>query len=267
MSKFNILVKKGIIGEEWLDALKCEYYLFLSERISPSPEQITYIKECYNNIITDEVKFEHCQLQNKKTIEKEGYALHRKGPKYSVYGDSFFAINKLQEIMAEPLQRTREFDTVLMVENDNGFDYNHTPARSGKTWGRIKIDINYSIYKRAESIHEKRPGKMVWDYYEIPEEEDIDIINYIPLEKDYKFCREEPKTYMAIHPPLLPHGVFRYTPETGELLERIIKGSSKIGELLGYLFDNINKLDNKLGFNGLLQLADKTKEEKDGNKK
>jgi hypothetical protein len=50
MSKFNILVNKGIIGEEWLDALECEYYLFLSERLLPSPEQRTYIEECYNNL-------------------------------------------------------------------------------------------------------------------------------------------------------------------------------------------------------------------------
>jgi hypothetical protein len=270
MSKFNILVNKGIIGEEWLDALNFEYYLFLSEEFVPSPEQRTYIEECYNNTITDKVKFEHCQLQSKRAIEKEGYALHRKGPKYG-FGDSFFAISELKEIMAEPLQRTREFETILMIENDSGFDYNSMPARSGKTWGRIKIDIEYTIYKRAKSIHKKFYGKRIWDYYEIPEKNDdgtkIDIINYIPLEKDYRFYREEPEAYMAIQPGPYPHGTVRYTPEIGELLERIIEGSCKIGKMLNYLFDNIDKLDNKLGFNRLLQLADKTKGEKDGNKK
>jgi hypothetical protein len=255
MSKYNILVDGGPGGEVWLDALNFEYYFFLSDKICPTPEQRTHIEENYNNMIED-VAFGYCKLANRKGVEKEGYALHRKGPKHDRYTDLFFKIGKLREIANEPLQRIRNFETIVEIENNNGFDYSVTPARCGKTWGQINIDIKYKIYKRAKSIHKKQYLKCVWDYYNIPEKNYLDIMNYIPLENDFVFYREGQDNTKTVVP---------YTPQTGKLLERIIQGTAKIGDLLSMLFNSLEKLDPKLSFNGMLQLVDKTDEgEPDG---
>jgi hypothetical protein len=258
MSKFNIQIDTGPYGEQWLDALYFNYYLFLSKKLVPSPEERTYLEESYKNIVSEGVTFGYYKLTNSRNkTEIEGYGLRKKGPYIS--GD-FFCLNELKELIAEPKQRTREFETIVSIETEFGRDYNLTPARNGHTWGIASINFEYTILKRAISIHEKWHNKKYYDYYDIPDDEDI--MNYIPLEKDFKYTKEYYKNEKSGENFIIP-----YTHETGELLDCIIQGSCKIGELLFKLLKNIENINSKLTFQNMLLLSDKPESLNDRRKK
>ena len=246
MSKYNILIESSHFGEEWLEADTFTYILFLSGKLAPSPEQVSYIKEQYDNDIGHGVTFGKYTLKTVYgKIEKEGYALYKKGP-YSKY--DFFHLTKYMIILDEPVQRTRVFETVIIIK----FDYGRSAGNMNCAWhddaggGFIRINLDYNYKRRAiakKNRHVDRTyqkeflkSNNLYDYYDIPHDEDP--LTYMPIESNFDFCDLDRKD--TIDKIIVP-----YTPRKIEILEKLMGGSKKIGELIRELLFHIEDYETK----------------------
>lgn len=246
MSKFNILIETRPHGEYWLEANTFNYYFFLAGKLLPSPEQVSYIKETYNNKIED-VSFGYykiCTLHRK--TEKEGYALKREGPYYE--NNDFFKLNKYKEILEEPIQRIRDFETVIIID----FDYGQTHGNMNCAWhddnngGFIRINLDYCYKRRAIANSKNREfesyqkshlnSNKIFDYYDIPPYEDL--LSYLPVEDNFAYREADIKN--TIDKVIVP-----YTHHKVEILEKIMNGSEKMGELIRELLFHIEEYENK----------------------
>jgi hypothetical protein len=186
-------------------------------------------------------------------IEKQGFALKRKGP---ARDHDFFNIKKYKEILDEPVQRIREFETVIIFEFDYGAGAsNGNAAWHGELGGFIKINLEYEYKRRSEAIKKRQysigynekqylNSEKIFDYYDIPRDEDP--LTYMPTETDLDFTEEDKKN--SFSKIIVP-----YSPRKLEILEMVTQGSKKMGDLVRELLFNIEKYE-------IAALPDKTNE-------
>lgn len=244
MSKYMIPMESYRAGEQWLDAMDYTFYLFLSAAVLPGDESRTYIEETYDNKI-ENCEFGYFRLNGMvgRKVIKEGWALRKKGPigRYMTW-----PTGKLEEICQEPVQRIREFETVIVIEAK----YGHPPGNCNAGWsyesrGFLLIDMGFSVQRRSEPIKDPGYSSMTrerkYEYYEIPSGESL--THYTPTNKD------------LIGGHYSGQIIIPYTPEKHEVLNYICKAGNRLGDNLRDLFEK-KALEMPAGMNLLEKKAD-----------
>jgi hypothetical protein len=219
MSKYNIEISEHL----WYLVKENKTYYFLEgdchHRFSKiTDEQVLYIKEMYDNTIGNSIFLHKRIISPRYFIEKEGFALCVDGFTSDI---SNFSITKLSVILQEPIQRKRDFETVIFIKDNNR--RNHSYGAFNADYGRIFYDIEIMVMRRA--LNEKLTKsykKNHYDYYDIPITFDPDnpnCINYMPTEKDIR--SQETDNYETI--------VIPFTKERYLKLQKIAEGFNKLG--------------------------------------
>jgi hypothetical protein len=206
-------------------------YYFVEHGKSPikkiTDEQIVHIKELYDGHI-DNAEFLFKEIiSNRKIIEKNGLALCLEG----FHNNTFdFPKTKLMDILQEPLQRIREFETVIYIENKNrqGNPYGYFDSDKGT----IYYNFCFSIFRRSVNKKlTKAYKKTCYDYYSIPydfDPEDDYTINYLPMDKDLKFSKTNE----------LDSIIIQYTKEKHLRLKQIADSFDKLGHAFQEFLDS-----------------------------
>lgn len=225
MSKYMIMMDSYRSGEQWIDVMAYTFYLFLAPDCIPEDESRTYIEEMYSNVVGD-CEFGYFRLHGLVggRVIKEGWALRKKGP---VNRYNQWSIKRLQEMCEEPVQRIREFETVIVISTK----YGHPPSsyQAGHAYGGrgyLKISMNFSIQRRSEPI--KNPGyssmtrEKRYEYYAIPSDESL--THYTPTNKD------------LLGENFSSDVIIPYTPERHEVLKYVCEAGRRLGDNLEDLF-------------------------------
>jgi hypothetical protein len=221
-------------------------YYFVEHEKSPikeiTEEQRTYIKEMYDNNI-DGAKFLYKEIiSNRLIMERKGLALCLDG---FLKSSSYFPVIGLKNILDEPVQRIREFETIIFIKDDNRLG--NAYGNFSGNYGNIFFDFNFCIMRR--SINDKatkqynrscRTDKKLiniyYDYYNIPfvfDPDDKNCVNYMPIEKDLKFTKS------------IEYGmiIIPYTREKYIRLKKIADGFQNLGHaFIDFLHSDMQKL-------------------------
>lgn len=198
MSKYNI----DITPDLWYVVEENKTYYFVENDKSPvkkiTDEQRAYIKEVYDDKIGGAEFLYKEIVSNRHIMEKKGLALRLSGFSKS---SSYFPITSLKNILNEPIQRARNFETVIYIKDNrhSGQVYGYFNTDSGF----IRFDFGFRILRRA--VNEKATRQynrscrtdnklkdIYYDYYKIPfcfGPDDENCVNYMPLEKDLEFTK------------------------------------------------------------------------------
>lgn len=231
MSKYNIDIKPnlGYVVKENKTYYFPEFGIYVKGKITE--EQIAHIKEIYNGYI-DNAEFIRKEIRANKKIEKSGLSLCLDGFHDNIQD---FPEASLMNILQEPLQRIREFETVIDIEDGNrqGNAYGYFNSNRGI----IFYDFIFTIFRR--SVNEKLTKaykKTCYDYYNIPycfDPNDDDVVNYLSLEKDLEFSRTEDWNTIVIS----------YTKQKYLRLIEIADTLDKLGNSFrGFLSSDMKKL-------------------------
>lgn len=226
MSKYMILIEAVRGYEQWLDAMAYMFYLFLPAADIPNDKTRTHIEENHNNRIGN-CEFGYYKLYGAigSRIIKEGWALRKPGPlrKYDMWPRG-----KFREICAEPVQRVREFETVIAIKST----YGNPPSCCAGGWnyddsGFLKISVAYTILRRSGILRQNNGrDKTEYDYYKISDGEDF--LRYIPTNKDKTDVYEYEEQ------------IIPYTPAKHEVLRQICEAGKHLGTNLTNLFERRN---------------------------
>jgi hypothetical protein len=245
MSKFNIDITPNL----WYLVNENKTYYFFEHDKSPirkiTDEQREYIKEMYDNNI-DGSKFLYKEIiSSRRHIEKQGLALCLDG---FCKSSSFFPVMKLNDILQEPVQRIRNFETVICINDGRGQGNDYSYFNNG--CGYILFDFDFCIMRRAindkatrqynEHNRTYRTDKKIrdiyYDYYKIPlifDPDDENCVNYIPLEKDLNFTKSKELNMIIIS----------YTKEKYIRLKEITEQFDKLGiALREFMVSDMKKL-------------------------
>jgi len=236
VSKYIIPIENlGNRYSVWLSALDFQYYLFFDELTEvPLDEIRTYVSEMYNNKI-GKCTFGYYKLYGSRGYStiKQGWALRQTGPLHDNYMKGNWPITKFKEMCAEPVQRIRTFETVIVLKTD----YGHSPSNCNPGWnygdgGFMRLSVDYHVYRRTEALKEKRYSYQHednWEYYNIPDGKDF--LTYMPLNEDLSSVSQ-------------PSYVFPYTEQKHVVLKDICSTGKRLGEALQDLFE-VKKLEGK----------------------
>ena len=218
MSKYIIEIDKNNNGITYLEALTFTYYFFFSEsyikELGITNQALTHIKENYNFQITEHTMLcENKVLNSGRKTEIKGLCLYKKGNHY--YRGWYEDINQLKELIAEPRQLTKEYETVIAIEikrYSSGYGcggWNHNSS------GFMHISFDYNILKRCSV---KKNNQSYYEYYNIPETV-RDYKGYIPTLKDET-------NHYAIY-----HTILKYTEKRHEVLKYICECGKNLRNL------------------------------------
>jgi hypothetical protein len=242
MSKYNIDITPNL----WYVVEENKTYYFIEHDKSSikkiTDEQRAYIQEMYDNKIGDAEFLYKEIISGRLVMEKNGFALCLSGFRKS---SSYYPIISLKNILDEPVQRVRDFETVIYIK-DNRYQRG-VYGNFNDDSGFIYFDFNFQIMRRAinnkatEQYNRscRTDGKLksiYYDYYEIPDRFDPDdknCVNYMPLENNFKFT--ESSEFDAF--------VISYTKEKYLLLIKITDGFDKLGRaFFDFLHSDMKKL-------------------------
>jgi hypothetical protein len=164
------------------------YYFFDGERGIPKKitgEQVAHIEETYGGFI-DNFEFVKKEIISPRhVVEIEGLALCKSG---FIKRTDYFPLRQLREILQEPIQRNREFETVFYIKNKNEHGYEYGWFNSGN--GELNFNLEINLYRRAINNKKSDHKRKKYDYYRIPmpfDPDDERVINYMPLDSDFEF--------------------------------------------------------------------------------
>jgi hypothetical protein len=242
MSKYNIDITPNL----WYMVEEDKTYYFVEHEKSPikkiTDEQRAYIKETYDDKI-EGVEFLYKEIISSRLImEKKGLTLCLTGFRRS---SSYFPVTALKNILNEPVQRVRNFETVIYIKDNrhNGEVY----GNFNDDYGFMFFDFNFRIMRRAINDKatiqynrlcntDKKLKNIYYDYYRIPirfDPDDENCVNYMPLERDFDFTKFN--EYGMI--------VIPYTREKYIQLVKITNGFEKLGRaLFDFLQSDMKKL-------------------------
>jgi hypothetical protein len=217
MSKYNIDITPNLwyVVKENKTYYFFEFGKYVKGKITG--EQIAHIKEIYNGYINN-AEFIHKEIKTNKKIEKSGLSLCLEGFHNNIQD---FPETSLMDILQEPLQRIREFETVIYIKDENraGNAYGYF----GSDRGIIYYNFTFTIFRRAANEKLTKSYKETcYDYYGIPydfDPDDDNVINYLPLEKDLKFSKTKNQDTI----------ILLYTKEKYLRLKQIANAFDKLG--------------------------------------
>jgi hypothetical protein len=237
MSKYNIDITPYL----WYVVEENKTYYFV-EHEKITDEQRAYIKETYDDKIEGAEFLYKEIISSRQIMEKKGLALCLSGFRKS---SSYFPVTALKSILQEPVQRVRDFETVIYIKDDDR--QGHAYGYFSNDRGHIFYDFKFRIMRRAindkttrqynkQSNTVRKTKDIYYDYYNIPiyfDPDDENCVNYMPLEKDLAFT-----TYNEFGMT-----VIQYTKEKYIQLIRIADGFQDLGHaFIEFLQSDMKKL-------------------------